>query len=104
MAAGTLVAAGPLVLASYCQHPDVVTGRLAGYWGGKHKSFVSHDAHLIHTYIHPDSCSWVKREKGGGEGEREGEIGGMRSETKAKRTHPKSCMKLQMGHATSFRL
>ena len=103
MAAGILVAAGPLVLASYCQHPDVVTGRLGGYCGGKHKLCVSHDAHFIHTYIHPDSCSWVAREKGGGERERGREIGGMRSETRPKRTHPKSCMKLQMGHAT-FRL
>ena len=37
MAADTLVGAGPLVLASYCQHPDVATGRLGGYCDGEQR-------------------------------------------------------------------
>ena len=51
MAADTLVAAAPLVLASCCQRPDVAIERLGGYCSGKQKLLVSHDAHFIHTYI-----------------------------------------------------
>lgn len=47
MAAGTLVAAVPLVLASCCPHPDVAIECLVDYCGESRRGLVSYDVHSV---------------------------------------------------------
>ena len=47
MAAGTLVAAVPLVLASCCPHPDVAIECLVDCCGKGRRGLVSYDVHSV---------------------------------------------------------